>query len=311
VAVRQSFPADVESALLAAIELAGPLLRSGRRTPESLAEVLYSGWYTAIGEPKSLQLTDHSPPFLGLLSASHAGSQRWESGWRAERVSSAGRVQAMRNDERRLLAVTEYVSEDRPGIPPRPGAGIVAIGRRASTRLVPGFWVTHTAAWSMSSEPRVRLYWNVTPAGAPALVRELTERLDPDIPYALKFPVEPELFNRCDAAVLYLSGREFDAARDPVRRAHAAVLRDLADDVPKLTRRLATGLGLVEDSSNPRESFGTSRCRIVAEVLVEGSTRGLHSPTLLLGAIARRFSNAGISAAMPYLRDKGPREYAI
>jgi HopA1 effector protein family len=308
---RQALPPAVESALLNAIELAVPLLRPGAASVESLAQLLYSDWYIAVRTPKALQLDANAPPFLSMLRASHGGSWRWESGWRAERVSTAGRVQAVRNDERRLLGITEYVSDHRPGLPPRPGTGIAAVARRDSTHFMPGFWFTHTGRWSLLQGPRVRLYWNVTPAGAPGLVRQITQHFGEDVSYALKLPIEPALFARSDPAVLYLDEQAFEAVRSDIRRVHDVVARDLANDVPKLTHRLASGLGLAEDSGNTRESFGTSRCLLLSEALITASRNGRRTQRALLGAVVRRFAEAGIPAAMPHLRDWGHREYAI
>ena len=324
---RPPLPSTVESDMLAAIDLAMAFVsaeacpvprRAGPAQAESpvgmierLSDRLYAEWYAAVRAPKPLQLGDGAPPLLGMLRAAHAGSLRWESGWRAVQVSSAGRVVASKGTEQRLLGLADYVCDERPGLPPRPGAMISVTGRRESSRVVPGFWVTHTEAWQPQSGPFVRLYWNVQPAGAAALVREITQRLDSQLPYALKVPADPALFARTDAGVLYLADRASPAVLPQVGGIHRAIGDVLGDEVPKLCKRLAPGLGLAEDSGGALESFGTSRCRLIAEAIIATPTRGTATRAQLLRAICRRFADAGIPPEKPHLRGRGDRGYAI
>jgi hypothetical protein len=48
----------------------------------------------------------------------------------------------------------------------------------------------------------------------------------------------------------------------------------LDDSEPAFTRRLAPGIGLAEDPGIPSQSFGTSRCELVAECILATCTYG-------------------------------------
>lgn len=307
---------DVASRVLAAdVPLAIATSRVARATEHArlcsrLAEQLYAEWYAAVSIPKPLQLSRTLPPMAGMLRAAHA-YPAWESGWKAERVSSGGRVVAAKGKERRLLSLDEYVCDERPGLPPRPGATISIALRNDGSQLVPGYWITCSPAWQVEPEDCLRLYWNVGPDGAPALVRHITERLDPDIGYSLKVPLDPRDYGRTDAAVLYIAEDEFVIAAPQIREIRSAVEGVLFNETPKLCKRLAPGLALAESPRQQDESFGTNRCRLVAEALVDAWLCGRTGQAALLGAICRRFRKADVPPDRPYLVSHDRRDYAI
>jgi hypothetical protein len=71
----------------------------------------------------------------------------------------------------------------------------------------PGFYTALSDApfAPVPSMPVVRLYWNVAPDSAIALMRAVTRSLNANgVPYLLKVRADPAGFNRCDAAVLYV-----------------------------------------------------------------------------------------------------------
>ena len=77
-----------------------------------------------------------------------------------------------------------------------------------------------------SARAVLRVYWNVTPAGAPALMRVLTTRLNASgVPFRLKIADHPFRLDRCDAAVLYLPGASFGTLRATLLEEAAALRR--------------------------------------------------------------------------------------
>jgi hypothetical protein len=153
--------------------------------------------------------------------------------------------------------------------------------------LSPGFW------FAVGDAPverfDVRVYWNVTAAGAPALVEAITSRLNrAEIPYRLKVADHPFRFDRCDAAVLYLDADAFRSARTTLRELASGARLEPA--IPALTLELAPGVGLAEDDGG--ESFGARRCALIADAVVEGRGR--------LDAVAERFAAEGVDIDAPY-----------
>lgn len=278
----------------------------------ALSDTLYTDWYTRSRVPKALQPAPApvDPPFVETLRAAHAGSYRWESGWICEHLTTGGRIVAVRGSERRALGTTEYVSEARPGLSPLPGTSVRIVSRRDSTRLSPGFWVTHSSAWPRHGCRVLRLYWNVQADGAACLVRAITEALTGMVEFCLKLPVARAEFARADAAVLYLEPADFDRAAAAVRMIYETASPDLVAAEPPLTRTLAPGLALAVTPTGTM-SFGQSRCHLIAEALLEAWGRGRRDPEQLLDDVARHLAAAGVPPARPHLDDSTLRDFSL
>lgn len=296
--VEAAMPDALDGAVATA--LAAPL-PVGPGATARLADLLYARWYCAATEPPA------APHDVSeALRAAHAGSHRLEAGWSAERVSSAGRVLAVRGGEHRVLHPLDYVSPRRPGLPPGVGEPLLAVARREAPEPPAGFWLTVSPGWPPGAAPLVRVYWNVPVAAAPDLVRELTGNLlDAATPWALKLPADARDHGRPDAAVLYLPRSGF-AALAP---ALAAVARGLGDRLlghePPLTLRLLPGVGVAENPGGA-ESFGSHRCRLIAEGLLDADAA--LDPR---EAIRARFARAGIDPDRPHLQPGSSARYAL
>ena len=274
------------------------------------ARLLYAGWYTRAGQAPGRRDGAPRPDQIAALRAAHADTGRWEDGWVAERVSSAGRVVAARAGRRRLLDPVDLLNPGRPGLTPRPGEPLVASARRDSLDFQPGFWVTHSVSWPRPGGPDklLRLYWNIDDEGAPELVAWLTRELnEAAVPYGIKCPAARNDYDRLDAAVVFLPRRAFAAARAALRRVHDGVADQLAPDTPPLARRIGSGLALAEDPGG-EESFGTKRCRLVAEgVLASRAGDGREA----VQAVMRRLEAEGIDPRRPHLEPASEADYTL
>jgi hypothetical protein len=207
-------------------------------------------------------------------------------------------VIASRGGAQRLLSQGDYINTIRPGMLPAPGATLLAIDRLDSTELMVGYWVTHSPDWFPPTSTIYRVYWNVDPDGAAALVRQLTTLLRP-YAYCLKVPSDPRQFDRTDAVVLYLRSDVNGAVWSLIRRSHDAVSPALGDDVPPLTCRLDTGLAFAEHDAESNESFGQHRCRLIAEAIDRATDRGVAAAR---DAIYARFAREGLDPNRPWMR---------
>ena len=327
----ESLPAEVERSLRQAVEFAftagveasEPAGEVGARdgTPpvedsvQHLADMLYSMWYAGWSVPagpleEKGRTREVGAAIVEALRAAHAGSTRFEDGWVALQVWPTGRILVSRDEERRVLDPLDYVSVDRPGLSPRPGTRVRVVSRHDSVLVQPGYWITYGPQWERRSRATelLRLYWNVGPASAPILVRELTGRLaTTGVPYALKLPSDAYGYSRTDAAVLFVPAHVFSSLVPELRRAHAVLAGSLRPDAPPLTRKLEAGLALAEDPG-PGESFGSSRCRLIAEALVP-AINSKADRDALLGAVIQRFAMAGLNPSRPYLNAPGNQDY--
>lgn len=274
----------------------------------ALGALLYQSWYARAGV--------HGPAGAGdnlveALRAAHADAARFEPGWRALRVSSAGRVLARRGGEQRLLYPVDFVCPARPGLPARPDEALLAVARRDSGEPVEGYWMTWGPLWpAADAPPLVRVYWNVAAASAPILVWHLTASLGAlDLPWSLKLPADAREHARTDAAVLYLPRRDFAAAAPALRGVATSLADRLLDAEPPLTLRLAPGVALAEDPGGA-ESFGTNRCRLVAEAITAATGPAVPSPASLHDAVSARLMCAELDPERPYLEPGSPGDYA-
>ena len=276
---------------------------------DDLAAALYRGWYLQWSPGSASVAGPLCPADLDLpaaLRAAHAGSERFVAGWRARLVSTRGRVEARRDGRTRLLDRCDYLVPARPGLRAEPGDELL-VADRDDQVTDDGFWATFMGGFDPRSRGVVvRVYWRVGPARAPALVRRFTQVLgDAGVPAALKVVTQSEAFARADAAVLYLPREAAGRVAGELRTAAAALAPWLSDPPPRLTRRLARGVGVAE-SRSPGPSFGQSRCRLIAEALFEVGAAG---PGLgaaeRVEAIRARFAVASLDPDRPHLEPGG------
>ena len=319
----------VESAALPALRKAADLVGAGLvdRWSADLATALYAGWYAGWLGADGLPWREASEPFVaataeldlvpgssrdltGALRWSHAGSHDFQPGWRARQVSTSGRVIASRNGAVRVLDTADYVATIRAGLPPPVGGDLAAVRRLDSVDSSPGFWLTVGDAWPSTGvvPGLVRIYWNVRGEDAPALVAALTDAfLGGPSMWALKLPVDLAQHVRRDAAVVYLLGSDFTAHSAGLAVAAATLAGHLVPEEPPLTLRLAPGVGLAEDPPGD-DSFGTSRCRLVAAGLASASS---DDPDALVAAVLDHLRTAGIDPERPHLEPGSRRSYAL
>jgi len=259
-----------------------------------LTYALYADWYSALpSDPApATVLTTSAAEFLGRLQAANPIPYRHEDGWTVTRADASGAWIVNAMQQQRFAALNEIV----------PLAGALAPG--LPVRLVPlRGMVTGTAGhYLISGRPildpqtgrQVRFYWNVAADGAAALLRELGTRLERRrIPFQAKVPVDPALYARTDAGVLYLNDEDVEAASDAIAATYWTLRNHLRPAVPLFTRELAAGLGFAE-SPPTRDSFGMHRCGLVAEALLTAEQRGARDADARLAILRERLTAYGL-----------------
>lgn len=325
---KEKIPQEIVNALLEATEKARALFpsqgsRARRRSPElhgnarlppessnQLAEHLYQEWYShrSVGKVEPLSL-EGAGSWVEILRTSHAGSYRWEAGWRVASISLEGRIIAKRGLMNRILSSLDYYSPGRPGLLPTIGEEIKAVVRRDSLTASPGYWLTYSPGWQSEQKQLLRLYWNVTATGTPELLRQLTARIPEAEKYCLKAPCVPAGYDRTDAVVLYILKDSYSRFAPMIREVYQRVASHLCTEVPKFTKRLADGLGLAESPAGEKESFGTNRCRLVAEGLCHAAARSGLNDSSVMQSVSDVFKQAGLRLSRPYLESLDSPDY--
>ncbi len=260
---------------------------------------LYQQFYQyGIAVPAVHDVTDaalsEDRDFVLTLSAANHGRGTWQQGWMVVKRSS-GDIWA-RRDGMTVRIPSERRRDDSE-------TTLAVLLPKEYFKQSPGFYLAQGDAslQPQSGDVLVRLYWNVTAAGATTLMDSATTRLNTErVPFYFKVLDKPGAYQRNDAAVLYITKRDLERVSPLLKEIYDDVWPHLARGVPALTKRLAPGLGLAEDPRNG-ESFGLHRCRLLAEAFVDAAIREIDEPPSLIQVIEHRFSAEGLDLASPHL----------
>jgi hypothetical protein len=159
----------------------------------------------------------------------------------------------------------------------------------------------------------VRIYFNLTPEGAVAVMGSLTRWLNEKaIPFSFKVLYNPKDYGRNDSGVLYFDKSDYEAVRQVLQTLYKENESHFQSEVPLFTMQLAPGLGLAEEPDRKfvaQESFGMNRCQIVANGLLEAWHQGDDSPKGRMTSIFQQFSLLGIDWQRAYLNASSENIY--
>ena len=110
--------------------------------------------------------------------------------------------------------------------------------------------------------------------------------------------------------MLYVNKRFYRITAELLLDAQAGIREHLQPETPLFTKQLAFGLGLAEDPGTG-ESFGMSRCRILAEAIVSAYAEGLQTEEGRLHAARKQFEQYGLALERPYLNAGSVDQYDV
>jgi hypothetical protein len=272
-----------------------------------LADRLYRDFYWP-GRPRPADDARERPPrpavgFVAELQAANTGTGCIDPGWTV--TARRGHRYGLEKGGVTLWAAPgELVA---PGIAQRKGDEVGVLMPAELLRRSPGFYLALGNHGLRPEAEIVRLYFNVASRGAPRLLARLTGLLnDAGIPFQLKVLDDPAAYTRCDPAVLYVHAEDGGGVEELALDLCGTLVGDLRDATPALTRRLDRGLSFAEDAGDG-QSFGMSRCRLLAGAIVAAHALGDASPSAMLDRASTMFDEQGLSLERPYL---GPRALA-
>jgi len=289
--------------------------------PARLLQVLYERCYAQRFDGNGQAPTAVSPPvsapdpdFVRRLVEANHGSERMDQGWQITRVEASGRLTATKDGAIRVFPPGKYFSPYGPGGPVQPGMTVAVWLARGSLSLQPGFYYAYGNTLGEAQDPygMLRLYWNVRAASAPRLLMALTRRLNRfQVPFNFKTLTQPEHYeHRTDSSVLYIGRRFFPIVTQLYVELAPLLADDLVDDTPLFTKALAPGLGFAEDPGTG-DSFGLSRCRIVAAALFAAHARNAQTPEARLSEVEEHFARHGLTLERPYLNPRSSDRYDL
>ena len=151
----------------------------------------------------------------------------------------------------------------------------------------------------------VRVYFHLSAEGAVAVMDSLTQQLnDISLPFCFKVLYNPSDYKRYDSGVLYFDSSKYEAVRSVLNSVYTEHQSHFQAEVPLFTKFIAPGLAVAEEPDrhfSEQDSFGTNRCQIVANGLLEAWQKGNESPESKMAAIVQHFSLMGIELQHSYL----------
>jgi hypothetical protein len=297
-----------------------PGLRLAPEMPPVLSELvgqLYQHCYTnrfsgTLNQPE-LPGQALDTEWLEQLSGANQSKARFEDGWHMQFGMPNGQVIAQRGALTRMLAPGEFVDLGGSGMALAPGAVLRLYIPSESRALQPGYYSSfgETLCDSLGETSVVRFYWNVPFESAANLLQFISGELNRwEVPFRFKVAGVRTMFERSDSAVLYIPRRYAQLAIELVWEIYQQIGRSLRCNVPLFTLRLAPGLAFAEDPGT-QESFGMSRCRLVAQGLWLSHLRGVHHADDQLQVIDEQFTSECISLERPWLNTGSVDEFAF
>ena len=270
----------------------------------ALQNALYDGCYAhRLGEPRAAPATTlaDDPAFAQELARANAGSERWEPGWVIQQLAPNGQAFVRKGERERIAVPGAFISAIAPGMVAQPGSSVLLRAPAGALGVQPGYYFAFGETLEELAEQLslVRFYFHCAADDAAPLLGALTSRLNRfQIPFQMKLPSAPALYGRTDAAVLYLAVRYVPIVLRIVGEVRATIPLDTP--VPLFAKPLWPGIATAFDPANG-ESFGSHRCRLTAEGLVDAWHEGRQDGPARRAAVAARFAAAGLDLARPWL----------
>ncbi|WP_414583675.1 T3SS effector HopA1 family protein [Scytonema sp. PCC 10023] len=245
--------------------------------------------------------------FYEQLHTSNHGRGYFDPGWLVLRREPDGSIAVTKGG---LTLYVEYNSNLEPSTQSAKVGEYINIWM-PKNRLENGFYVAvSNVRQDLQVHPDAhlgagRIYFNVTPFGAIALMKRLTQQLNAAaIPFNFQVLHNPLAYGRYDSGVLCFEREDYPAVRKILQAVYADYQSHFDKEIPLFTKFLAPGLGLAEEVSQKfaaQESFGMNRCQIVANALLEVWQQGNNSTHERMRAIELHFTRFGIDLQRPYL----------
>lgn len=276
----------------------------------TLTGLLYQHFYNAADDrPVTAHFTSNAS-FEDELSRNNHSAERFDLPWIVEAFDQTGVIYATKGNWKRTLFAGEYVYDTPKRSPLQTGDVLRLLVRGEQRDTQSGFYYAFgQTPGDDSTVLQTRLYFHLTSDGAAPLVSYLTRMLNAyQVPFQFKCLNHPDLYGRQDSAVLYLQ-----------KPLVSFVLHKLASDLPQLTpylnpsvplftRRLAPGLAFAESPPNPSESFGTSRCGLLAQGIAN-AVDAQQPAEQYTESIQSVFGQIGLSLDHPYLNPRSRYPY--
>lgn len=248
--------------------------------------------------------------FYERLNRSNKGAGYWSHDWLVIKEETDGTLALHKN------GLTLHI-ERNIYLPPESQAVTVGnlVAIKMPKNLVQNSFYMAIANLSSPQNPRnlARVYFNLTPDGAVAVMESLTTKLNAiPISFSFKALYNPSDYGRYDSAVLYFDKNNYEKVRPILERVYVENQTHFHEQVPLFTKFLAPGLACAEEPDHKfaeQESFGTHRSQIIANGLLDAWEQGDNTADGRMASILQNFSLRQIKLQSPYLNPNSEDVY--
>jgi hypothetical protein len=239
--------------------------------------------------------------FYDRLHESNRGEGYWNNDWLVVKEEIDGALAVHKG------GLTIHIERERHL---KPEDQAVTVGNVVAIKLPKnvvqnGFYMAVGNASAHGDQEIVRIYFNLSPDGAVAVMDALTTQLNAlSTSFTFKALYNPSDYGRCDSAVLYFDKPNYETVRPVLARVYTDNKSHFGETVPLFTKLLAPGLSLAEEPNSKfteRESFGMNRCQIIANALLDVWQQDNNTPQGKLESILKHFAMQEIELQRPYL----------
>ncbi|HLP87886.1 MAG TPA: T3SS effector HopA1 family protein [Nostocaceae cyanobacterium] len=239
--------------------------------------------------------------FYNRLHQSNQSVGYWNFDWLVVQTEANGTLAVQKN------GLTLYVE---PELYQAPADQTVTIGKTVAIKMPKnlvqnGFYMAISNQNPPGNQDITRIYFNLSPEGAVAVMQSLTSGLNAlKIPFSFKALYNPTDYRRYDSAVLYFNKHNYSLVLPVLTRIYQEHQSYFSDQVPLFTKQLAPGLACAEEPQHKfgeKESFGTNRCQIIANGLINAWEKNEQTPEGKMQFIFNQFALEEINLQCPYL----------
>ncbi|MBC3787139.1 T3SS effector HopA1 family protein [Spirosoma utsteinense] len=280
----------------------------------TLTSLIYQHFYCAGDgyQPGESGAGPSPDSFVDALRCANHSREQFDSPWTVSAVDMAGTIYAAKGNDRRMVYAGEFVYDQPKRGPAQPG-DILRLHLHPDHRDAQrGFYyVFGQTPGDESVTLQTRLYFHTVPEGSTRLLAWVTQTLNTHrIPFQFKCLNHPDLYGRSDPAVLYLQKPYVSHVLDLLASDLPQLRPYLLPTVPLFTRLLTPGVAFAESPPNPAESFGTSRCVLVAQGIATAVANQQPADTYI-DAIRAVFMELGLSIDHPYRNPRAHYPYCF
>jgi HopA1 effector protein family len=153
------------------------------------------------------------------------------------------------------------------------------------------------------TEQRVNIFFNLVAEGAASVMQHITTHLNTlQIPFTFKLPYDPLDYDRQDTAILCFHKSQYPLVWQALNAIYPQARSHFRAAVPFCTKPLAPGIALAEEPDSKfsaQENFGTHRCQLIANGLLEAQGEGAIEFRLV--AILNQFYQAALELEYAHL----------